>query len=284
MKQPELFPESPVVVRGSHSSLPLTEAPDQRSRVPGVQLKRFDTIGGVLADHRMPDTARPVVRDEGSPFPVRLGNDAETIASVDATHFLEHDPDRPVRSYAVWGPSPVHVRAPSGGYRAESVPESLRGMPGDARPEITEHESSHVTMAQLASRGLHDLTVPLEYHDTDPAPASPSDLSPSALVSHDRKMSLHRQKDAHRRAGDLRQREGAIPGPWTEGETSGLPVTMRYGDKEMDVTHSSQFPSLHLKDQADNPNPAQSQAVQDIQGEVDTRDRLRHFKNELSKR
>jgi hypothetical protein len=108
-------------------------------------------------------------------------------------------------------------------------------------------------------------------------------MTPSALVAHDRKMSLHRQKDAHRRAGDLRQREGAIPGPWTDGETSGLPIKTEYGEKTMDVTHSSQFPSLHLKDQADNPNPAQAQAVEDIQGEVATRERLRHFKNELDK-
>lgn len=273
-----------MVPRRSQPSPPLTEAPDHRSRPNGVQLKRFDTVGGVLADHRMPDTARPVVRDEGSPFPVRLGNDAETVQSVDAEHFLEHDPDRPVRQYAVWGPSTVHVRLPSGDYRSGDVPESLRGMPGDARPEITEHASSHVSVAQLAARGLHDLTVPLEYHDHDPAPEPrPQETDPSALVAQDRRMSVHRQKDAHRRAGDLRQREGAVPGPWTEGETTGLPMQTSYGDRTMDVKHSSQFPSLHLQSQVDNPNPAQEQAMKDIQSEVETQDRLRHFKNELDK-
>lgn len=234
-----------------------------------------------MADHRMPDTARPVVRDEGSPFPVRLGNDAETVQSVDAEHFLEHDPDRPVRDYAR-GPRPVHVRLPGGGYKVGEVPEPLRGMPGDSRPEITEHADSHVSLAQLAARGLHDLPVPIEYHDHDPAPSEGSSiLEPGWLIANDRRQSAHRQKDAHRRAGDLRQREGAIPGPWTDGETTGLPMQKVYGEKAVEVRHSSQFPSLHLTSQAENPNPAQEQAMKDIQTEVETQDRLRHFKNEL---
>lgn len=275
MAQDALFPEGPVVERGK--SAPLQEAPDHRSRVLGQQIG-FDTVANILADHRMPDTARPLVHSEGSHLPLRLANDSETIADIDNEHYLEHDPDRPVSDLR-WQMPTIHVRTADGGYRSQRREESERGMPGDARPEITEHDQSHVKIAQLATRAP-DATVLLESHAEDPEPTPlRHSADPVLVVANDRRAVTHRQKDAHRRAGDLRQRQGEVPGPWEEGEVAPLQVSVN--GVAQAAYHSSSQPSLHLTRQLESPNPAQQQGMSDVVDAMNTRERLRHFSNEL---
>lgn len=254
----------------------LPSAPDPRTTVPGQQLKSFDTAANILAEHRMPDTSRPLVEH---PDFTRLANDTETVNHLFTSNFLEHDPDRAVRTAERFFPA-VHVRTADGGYQAGEKEIPFRGMPGDARPEVTEKNDSHVLLAQLA-RTAPDTPLRMEYHSSDPAPDRwEGSLDPGSIVAADRRQAAHDQKDAARRAGDLRQRQGAVPGPWEAGEVEHLMGETDSGEQRP-VTHSSEFPSLHLRGQQFN--PAQEQALGDIDTAIGRRETLRQFGNELRK-
>lgn len=258
-------------------------APDHRSTVPGQQLKAFDTLDNVLREHRMPDTQRPVVHDNiGGEDVTRLGSDHETVQAL-ANEFYNPDRGDEGPSVARWFPT-VHVRTADGGYRAGSSdqPMEMRGLPGDARPEIMEQEQSARRVAQMAfsptlASQRNPVYVKLAYHTQDDPPESFGGLNPASLAMDDRVRNEHDIKDALRRMGDQRQRQAAVPGPWLNGEAeefyatdeSGATRAVRPGEPAPIVT-------------SDPPNAAQTQGVMDLSRGLERRETLRRFYRDLS--